>query len=99
MSSNKRSEPCNDSSDDELDLKNTRAKKAFKREQCDSDAAFALELHKQEEDPNYLIPYPSDRQDDGTKNIFGDAKNGDTDSRLQESDVRATYAICCSNCT
>jgi hypothetical protein len=101
MSSEKRPAPY-DSSDDEADLLETfRVRKTLKREVCDNDATLALELQKQE-DSNYNIPYPTNRQGQEKKHVDGEATkiiSGDTDSALQEWDPRATYAMCCLKCS
>ena len=101
MSSEKRPAPY-DSSDDEADLLETfRVRKTLKREVCDNDATLALELQKQE-DSNYNVPYPTDRQGQEKKHDDGEATkiiSGDTDSALQEWDPRATYAMCCLKCS
>jgi len=105
MSSNKR--PASyDSSDDEGDLEQSRAKKLLKNEQCDSDAILALELQKQE-NPTSHTPKVTDLQDDdetkhdndAMKNESSNDDDRDTDICLQEVDFQATYALCCSKCT
>jgi len=97
MSSTKRPAPY-DSSDDEADLEFARGRQSSKREECDNDAALALELQKQE-DPNYSIPDPTDRQSQGQEKKHDDGDDRDTDNALQESHSGATYAMCCFKCS
>ena len=103
MSSIKRPDPPNDSSDDEADFKNYHARKIPKVDGCENDAALARALEnpkKEEQTIQHRAEHGEEKQlgSDDTKIKTIDKDDEDTDAALRELDPEGTYAICCTNC-
>ena len=102
MSSIKRPDPPNDSSDDEADFKNYHARKIPKVDGCENDAALARAENpkKEEQTIQHRAEHGEEKQlgSDDTKIKTIDKDDEDTDAALREFDPEGTYAICCTNC-
>lgn len=102
MFSIKRPDPPHDSSDDDADFKNSRARKISKVDDCENDAALARALENPKEDEQ-TVQHAEHHEEmklgsDDKKIKTVDEDDEDTDNALKEFDPEGTYAICCTNC-